>query len=292
MRWGAWRRAMWRDYYAHDYKSAPRPSLFPLPRPVSLLARRQRATFAYNFGKAAQLFQPTSSRAGSPGRAALPRLTYYTLLRDRSGEKLRRRQGRAPEPRLVAVAPGKCHAGAARQCRYPSRGGVVQGDNEHLQKSAQLRAAMMRYRDDRRDGHMQPEDWDHIEQNLIEAYRELRTGRRPHAVRPYFSAPSPESTPAAARRSPASPPRSPPRIRLAGKDACQDIQVSHSRAEERGAVFFVDLRQRQRPRDILSVGFRHRLQHISASGCSLLVGIRGAGRQTLPRRGESCFRPR
>jgi hypothetical protein len=35
---------------------------------------------------------------------------------------------------------------------------------------------MMRYRDDRREGKMQPEDWDHIEQHLTEAYGELKTG--------------------------------------------------------------------------------------------------------------------
>jgi len=35
---------------------------------------------------------------------------------------------------------------------------------------------MMRYRDDRRNGGMQPHDWTHIERNLIEAYRELKAG--------------------------------------------------------------------------------------------------------------------
>ena len=166
--------AMWRDYYGHDYKSLA-TRLYSLYRDQYHFSPADSAQLAYNSGKAAQLFQPTASRAEA--QIALPFLvTYYTLLRDRSGEifdadnaaRLEldwwqlRRENATPEQYGNVVAQ------VAEE--------LFKVHNEHIQKSSQIRAAMMRYRDDRRDGRMQPEDWDHIEQNLIEAYRELRAG--------------------------------------------------------------------------------------------------------------------
>ena len=166
--------AMWRDYYAHDYKSLA-TRLYSLYRDQYHFSPADSAQLAYHSGKAAQLFQPTSSRAEA--QVALPMLvSYYTLLRDRSGESFDannaarleldwwqlRRENTTPEQYGNVVAQ------VAEE--------LFKVHNDHIQKSSQIRAAMMRYRDDRRDGRMQPEDWDHIEQNLIESYRELRAG--------------------------------------------------------------------------------------------------------------------
>ena len=165
---------MWRDYYAHDYKSLAR-RLYSLYRDQYHFSPADSARLAYNSGKAAQLFQPTASR--TEAQVALPFLiTYYTLLRDRGGESFDpgeaarleldwwqlRRENAAPEQYGNVVAQVAVE--------------LFKTDNEHIQKSAQLRAAMMRYRDDRRNGRMEPADWDHIEEHLIEAYRELQTG--------------------------------------------------------------------------------------------------------------------
>jgi hypothetical protein len=166
--------AMWRDYYAKDYKSLA-TRLYALYRDQYHFSPADSAQLAYNSGKAAQIFQPTSSRAEA--QVALPLLlTYYSLLRDRSGESFDaanaarleldwwqlRRENATPEQYGNVVAQ------VAEE--------LFKVHNDHIQKSSQIRAAMMRYRDDRRDGRMQPEDWDHIEQNLIESYRELRAG--------------------------------------------------------------------------------------------------------------------
>ena len=165
---------MWRDYYAHDYQSLGR-RLYSLYRDQYHFSPADSAQLAYDSGKAAQLFQPTASRAEA--QVALPLLVnYYALLRDRSGEGFDAENAAKLELdwwqlRRESAPPaqyGKVVAQVAAE--------LFKTDNEHIQKSAQLRAAMMRYRDDRRDGHMQAEDWAHIEENLIESYRELKAG--------------------------------------------------------------------------------------------------------------------
>jgi len=39
-----------------------------------------------------------------------------------------------------------------------------------------LHTEMMRYRDDRREGKMQPADWRHIEEELMSSYQLLKMG--------------------------------------------------------------------------------------------------------------------
>ena len=53
---------------------------------------------------------------------------------------------------------------------------IFQTKNERITKAAIQRAVMMGYRDARRDGKMQPDDWALIEKNLIESYRDLKAG--------------------------------------------------------------------------------------------------------------------
>ena len=165
---------MWRDYYGHDYKSLAR-RLYSLYRDQYHFSPADSAQLAYASGKAAQLFQPTSSRAEA--QVALPLLvSYYTLLRDRGGEifdpeKAARLELDWWQLRRESATPVQYGNVVAQVVEE-----LFKVHNDHIQKSAQLRAAMMKYRDERRDGHMQPEDWDHIEQSLIESYRELKAG--------------------------------------------------------------------------------------------------------------------
>jgi hypothetical protein len=164
---------MWRDYYAHDYQSLP-VHLYSLYRDLYHFSPGDSTQLAYYSGNAARLFQPTNSRAEA--QVALPLLvSFYTLLRNRSGEDFDadkaaqleldwwqlRRENATPEQYGHVVAQVTEE--------------LFKVHNDHIENSAQLRAAMMRYRDDRR-GRMQAEDWDHIEQQLIESYRELKTG--------------------------------------------------------------------------------------------------------------------
>lgn len=48
--------------------------------------------------------------------------------------------------------------------------------NAEVKQAALLRAEMMRYRDERRDGRMQTQDWAHIEEGLVRSYQLLKTG--------------------------------------------------------------------------------------------------------------------
>jgi len=167
---------MWHDYYSHDYKSLA-SRLYSLYRDVYRFSPADSTRLAYFAGKAAQVFQPTSSR--DEAQVALPLLvSYYTLLRDRSGEafdpdKAAQLELNWWQLRREHVSPkeyGEVVAQVAEE--------LFKVHNEHIEKSAQLRAEMMRYRDDRRDGGMQADDWTHIEKNLTESYSELKTGVR------------------------------------------------------------------------------------------------------------------
>jgi hypothetical protein len=166
--------AMWRDYYAHDYQSLA-SRLYSLYRDQYHFSPADSGQLAYYSGKAAQLFQPTSSR--EEAQVALPLLVkYYTLLRNGSGEDFDPEKAARLEldwwqlrrENKTAEQYGEVVAQVAEE--------LFKVHNDHIGKSSQLRAAMMHYRDERRDGRMQPADWEHIEQNLIESYRELRTG--------------------------------------------------------------------------------------------------------------------
>lgn len=169
--------SMWRNYYDHDDKSLVR-NLYSLYRDVYHFSPADSAQLAYNAGTAAQLFQPTKSR--EEAQVALPLLQrYYALLRSHGGEKF--------DPEKAATLElnwWQLRRENATPEEYGKVIGQVAGEifgvhNEHIDRSSLLRAQMMQYRDERRTGLMQPEDWAHIEQQLAESYRELKTGVAP-----------------------------------------------------------------------------------------------------------------
>ena len=166
--------AMWRDYYAHDHQALA-AKLYELNREQYHFSPADSARLAFYAGKAAQLFQPTQSRAEA--QVALPLLvSYFTLMQQSSGEafdpanaarleldwwQLRRENSTPPEY-------GKVVAQVSEE--------IFRAKNERITRAAIQRAVMMGYRDERRDGRMQPDDWAHIEKNLIESYRDLKAG--------------------------------------------------------------------------------------------------------------------
>jgi hypothetical protein len=165
---------MWRDYYNHDHKALA-GALYSLYRDQYHFSPGDSAQLAYDSAKAAQIFQPTTGR--TEAQAALPYLQkYYTLLRDRSGETFD--PDKAASLELDWWQLRREHATPAQYGNVVAQVAeeLFKVHNDHIAKSAQIRAEMMRYRDDRRDGKMQPEDWDHIAQNLTESYQELKTG--------------------------------------------------------------------------------------------------------------------
>ena len=166
--------ALWRDYYAHDYKDLA-VRLYELHREQYRFSPVDSAQLALAAGKAAQLFQPTTSREDA--QIALPQLIrYYTLLRDNSGETFDPAKVAAIELdwwqlRREKVPPEQYSPVVARVTEE-----LFGTTNPSIKKSALQRARMMRYRDDRRNGGMQADDWTHIESNLIESYRDLKAG--------------------------------------------------------------------------------------------------------------------
>ena len=166
--------AMWRDYYDHDHKALA-TKLYTLNRDLYHFSPADSVRLAYNAGKAAQLFQPTASRAEA--QVALPLLvSFFTLMQQSSGEafdpanaarleldwwQLRRENSTPPEY-------GKVVAQVSEE--------IFQTKNERISKAAIQRAVMMGYRDARRDGKMTPDDWALIEKNLIESYHNLKGG--------------------------------------------------------------------------------------------------------------------
>jgi len=165
---------MWRDYYAKDYKNLAQ-RLYTMYRDIYHFSPADSARLAYNAGQAAKVFQPTGSRAEA--QVALPFLiSYYTLLRDKSGEffdveKAAKLELDWWQLRRENVTPQQYGEVVAEVAEV-----VFNAQNEHVTKSGIQRAVMMRYRDDRRGGGMTEEDWAHLEKHLIEAYRELKTG--------------------------------------------------------------------------------------------------------------------
>lgn len=166
--------AMWRDYYAKDYRSLA-TNLYSLYRDVYHFSPTDSLRLAYDAGKAAQIFQPSKSRAEA--QAALPLLvSYYTILRDHSGEsfdpaKAARLELEWWQMRREAALPWQYGPVVAQVAE------VVFGvTNDSVEKSGLRRAQMMQYRDEHRLGIMQPEDWRHIETNLVESYEALKAG--------------------------------------------------------------------------------------------------------------------
>ncbi len=165
---------MWRDYYSKDYKDLA-IRLYQVHREQYRFSPGDSVQLSLAAAKATQLFQPTTSR--EEAQIALPQLIrYFTLLRENSGENFDPVKVAAVELdwwqlRRETNAPEKYSPVLARVSEE-----IFGITNSSIKNSALLRARMMRYRDDRRNGAMQDSDWTLIETNLIEAYRELKTG--------------------------------------------------------------------------------------------------------------------
>jgi hypothetical protein len=168
---------MWRSYYDHDYTTLSR-QLYSLYRDVYGFSPADSFQLAYNAGTAAQLFQPTKSR--EEAQVALPYLDrYYAVLKSHSGESFDASKAASLELNWWQLRREK--VGPEEYAKVISQVAeeIFRVHNEHVEHSSLLRAQMMEYRDERRLGLMKPEDWSHIETNLAESYRELKTGVAP-----------------------------------------------------------------------------------------------------------------
>jgi hypothetical protein len=163
---------MWRHYYDHRY-----PALF------ATLYRTYREQYgfspwdsvcvAYHAAKAAKVFQPSRGRAEAD--AAIPSLVrYYGIIQTRSHEPFDVRKAAQGELDWWQLRRenAKSEAYAAVIARVAQE--VYGTHDERIEESAQLRAAMMDYRDQRSDGRMREQDWQTIESNLVQSFALLK----------------------------------------------------------------------------------------------------------------------
>ena len=165
---------MWRDYYEHRYL-ALFGSLYQVNRDQYGFSPWDSVRVGFYAARAAKVFQPTSSRAQA--QAALPMLEdYYGLIQRRSREPFNVSKAAQMEldwwqlrrENATAAGYGEVIAHVAEE--------VYGASNANIGEGALVRAEMMHYRDERSDGRMQAEDWEHIRENLVRAYALLKVG--------------------------------------------------------------------------------------------------------------------
>jgi len=165
---------MWRSYYEHRY-AALLADLYSLSRDEYGFSPADSLAIAWYAARAAQAFQPTRSRAEA--QVALPLLEhYYGVLRARGGETFDVQEAARTELdwwqlRRENSVPAEYGSVIASTSQI-----VFHADNADLRRAGLLRAEMMTFRDEHREGAMQEADWTHIEQELARSYQALHAG--------------------------------------------------------------------------------------------------------------------
>src|SRR5882672_9606700 len=134
-----------------------------------------RVAIGWYAARAARTFQPSRSR--EQAQAALPLLErYFAVIRAHGGETFDASEAARIEldwwqlrrENSVPVDYGRVIARVTTV--------VFHADNADVALAGRVRAEMMTYRDERREGRMQEADWAHIERELTRSYRALRAG--------------------------------------------------------------------------------------------------------------------
>jgi hypothetical protein len=165
---------MWRSYYEQRYV-ALLVDLYALNRDEYGFSPADSLAIAWYAARAAQTFQP--SRSHAEAQKALPMLErYYAVLRERGGETFDAREAARLELdwwqlRRENAQPSE-YGSVIAQTTFV----VFHADNAEVRRAGLLRAQMMSYRDERRDGRMQESDWAHVESELVRSYEALRAG--------------------------------------------------------------------------------------------------------------------
>lgn len=165
---------MWRSYYEQRYVALV-ADLYELSREQYGFSPTDSIAIAWYAARAAQTFQPTRGRAEA--QKALPLLErYFAVLRRHGGENFDVVEAARIELdwwqlRRENSLPAQYGSVIARTTAV-----VFRADNADIRRAGLLRAEMMTYRDQRRDGRMQASDWAHIESELARSYAALRAG--------------------------------------------------------------------------------------------------------------------
>lgn len=171
----------WRDYYDHRYADLCR-CLYEINRRQYGFSPWDSGRLAFYAALAARRFQPTRSRMEA--QRALPALErFYSLVRRRGGETF--------DPVHAARLELEWWQ-MRRENSTPAQYGEVVAQvseevygvhDDSIREFGRLRAEMMDYRDQRRDGRMGPADWRAIERSLTRAYALLKAAVQKSAGR-------------------------------------------------------------------------------------------------------------
>jgi hypothetical protein len=165
---------MWRSYYDQRYADLL-GDLYALNRDEYGFSPADSLAIAWYAARAAQIFQPTRSRAEA--QKALPMLErYYAVLRERGGETFDEREAARLELDWWQLRRENAQPAEYGSVIVRTTFVVFHADNAEVRRAALLRAEMMSYRDKRRDGRMQESDWAHVESELVRSYEALRAG--------------------------------------------------------------------------------------------------------------------
>jgi hypothetical protein len=165
---------MWRSYYEQRY-AALFADLYTLNREDYGFSPADSLAIAWYAAQAARTFQPTRSRAEA--QSALPLLErYYAVLRRRGGETFDAREAALLELNWWQLRRENAPPPAYGAVIVQTTSAVFHADNADVRRAGLLRAQMMSYRDERRDGSMQESDWAHVESELVRSYEALRAG--------------------------------------------------------------------------------------------------------------------
>ena len=165
---------MWRSYYEHHFVTLVK-DLYVLSRDEYGFSPADSIAIAWYAGRAARVFQPTRTR--EEAQQALPLLEkYFAALRGHSGETFDVKQAARIELDWWQLRREKSLPAEYGEVIAKTTTVVFQADNADVHRAGLLRAEMMTYRDERRDGRMRDADWVFIEQNLARSYKALLAG--------------------------------------------------------------------------------------------------------------------
>jgi len=165
---------MWRSYYEQRY-AALLVDLYTLSREQYGFSPADSLAIGWYAARAARTFQPSRSR--EQAQAALPLLErYFAVIRAHGGETFDASEAARIELdwwqlRRENSVPADYGRVIARVTTV-----VFRADNADVVLAGRVRAEMMTYRDERREGRMQEADWAYIERELTRSYHALRTG--------------------------------------------------------------------------------------------------------------------
>jgi hypothetical protein len=165
---------MWRHYYEKSYVRLG-ADLFLASHGQYGFSPWDSVRMAWHAAKAARLTQPSQPRAQAFAVGIPPLVKYYEVIQKATGSPWK--------PEEMAPLELEWWVMRREKATWPQYGETIsqltamtyQIPIERVREACLLRAEMMDYRDQRRNGGMKPEDWEHISKELGISWQMLKT---------------------------------------------------------------------------------------------------------------------